>query len=413
MRDLPGQLAAGQFDRRGKARAVGAAAAQHAQVILVGIGQLDRLSHLAQRLVGQPDPVAFMLAVCRRVAQRAFGLRGEIANPRRAPRHLERWQRLAQVQAQDLLEQRELQRVGQQELAVVADAAVVDLDQARAVRGQDVFGMAGAETDAEAADGVQHFGFDRGGQAGAPYRFQLNEVRRRRQGHAEAAQRAQRLAIAQRFERIQRALQVFFQQQCLTRVPGPDRAAMLGQLGAAARQADLLAGHAFARLDDARHRHIGKRGQAGAVANHCVPERVDARLCQASPHLCLVLGGVGGAPVLARQAKVRRCDGSGRLQVIAVGKHGRGLAAAAGEGVDHRQRVEDIARDDVLRVGGQAGAGKVGAMGIGTIRQQDDGAPERARRRQEAVVDGGGRYVSEYENLLHESGLGSMCGEAQ
>ena len=177
--------------------------------------------------------------------------------------------------------------------------------------------------------------------------------------------------------------------------------ALSGQFGAIASEADLLAGHALARFDDAGHRDVVQRGDRGRIADHGVPERVDAALSHPTAHLRLVLGCVGRAPVLARQAEVAGGDCRGGLQVIAVREQGGGLAVASRDRIDDRHRIEDVARDDFVRIGGEAALRKMRAMRVGAVGQQDDREPERPGGGQEALVDGCRGNVRQDEECLH------------
>ncbi|WP_234788308.1 hypothetical protein [Cupriavidus necator] len=59
--------------------------------------------------------------------------------------------------------------------------------------------------------------------------------------------------------------------------------------------------------------------------------------------------------------------------MITVGKDCAGLATSSGDGIDGCQRIKDIARNNIIRVGGQPYASEVSAMGIGAISQHDHG----------------------------------------
>jgi hypothetical protein len=88
--------------------------------------------------------------------------------------------------------------------------------------------------------------------------------------------------------------------------------------------------------------------------------------------------------------------------VVAVREHGGRRAAAAGDGVDDRQRVEDVARDYLVRVSRQPALGEVRAVRVGAVGQQDDCEAERARGGQESLIDGGSGNMGQKVESLHD-----------
>ncbi|MNF97312.1 hypothetical protein D3C84_801380 [compost metagenome] len=170
----------------------------------------------------------------------------------------QRRQGFAEIEADDRIEQVEVQRLSQQEVGMIADVTVIHLDQPRPAIGQHEFGMATAEADAQGRQPFQNARFDLRAGIASEALTQLDKCRWFRKERLEATHDLQCAAIAERLQGVQWACQVLLEQQGLAGVAPPVILAGIRQFLGAARQTHILAGDAGYWLDDAGQGNVGK-----------------------------------------------------------------------------------------------------------------------------------------------------------
>ncbi|MCY1431467.1 hypothetical protein D9M71_474370 [compost metagenome] len=168
----------------------------------------------------------------------------------------------------------------------------------------------------------------------------------------------------------------------------------------------VQAGDAFARLGHQREGYVHRRLHSGS--EYLEPGAGKAEALQALAHLRLVLRRVADLPVLAGAGEGFRYQGTAGLQVVAIGKHRQRALAMGVQQLDHRQRVEHVALEDLESVDRHLGIGQVTPVLLCMVGEQQQRLSVRLGCGQEAFAHGMGGNVTENDDgPLHGVLLGN------